>query len=146
MTGTPYRISELHPPLTQTMATATKPRTRNGASQTSSKAKKEPRKTKGSSKRTRSESDHEDALDSDALDEPANNEKKDLKRKKKFAATNSPRKKRKVPQRTLDGQGSDGGDDALDLSDGQEVVGRVVRAPATGHGNTVLFTLPFYRY
>jgi hypothetical protein len=89
--------------------------------------------TKNKKPKYKEDSDFEDAselsgrddasLDSDALDEDTDN---DAPRKKRRASptkkSRSPRKKRKVIE------------EEYDPSDGEEVYGEVVKAPATGQG------------
>lgn len=80
---------------------------------------------------TNSESE-EVELDSDALDESDDVQQK---RKKPKRTVPSPSKSKRIPKRKSKKKESDESDEERpDLQDGQEVVGKVVKAPTTGLG------------
>jgi len=71
--------------------------------------------------------DDDQALDSDNLDDDDDDGKKgEVKRRRKKASPAKSRKRRKG--------GSDEEESDLELKEGQEVVGKIVRAPKTGQG------------
>lgn len=98
--------------------------------------------------RDEAESEHEDydtstaeddvqALDSDNLDDDggaAKRGKKAVEKRKKSASPNKPTKRRKKAKADEDEDESE-----LELKEGQEVVGKIVRAPKTGQGEFRMF-------